>query len=298
MVDFRTGTPADIPPGRPVIVGFPQDEGVRRNGGRIGAAHAPDEIRRWLYRLTPYHAAENANLTGLGILDIGNLVVSNDLEASQAALAEVVGELLHHQAIPIVLGGGHETAYGVYLGHVRASHEVAIINLDAHLDVRPTVDHLGHSGSPFRQAMEHPERPLPGSRYACFGAQPFSVSREHLEFVQQRGGMVCWNTDGLERHLRQFESQHLGTNVGIHLSIDADVVRSSEVPGVSAPNPMGLSGDDVVRFAFQCGADRRVVSLELVEINPRFDVDGRSARWGAVVIWHFLAGLASRFSEA
>src|SRR5947209_5710746 len=34
--------------GRAVIVGFPQDEGVRRNAGRVGAAQAPAEIRRWL----------------------------------------------------------------------------------------------------------------------------------------------------------------------------------------------------------------------------------------------------------
>jgi arginase family enzyme len=37
-----------------------------------------------------------------------------------------------------------------------------------------------------------------------------------------------------------------------------------------------------------------VTSFELVEINPRFDIDDRSARWAAAVVWHFLAGLARR----
>ena len=31
-----------------VLVGFPHDEGVRRNGGRVGAAKAPDVVRKWV----------------------------------------------------------------------------------------------------------------------------------------------------------------------------------------------------------------------------------------------------------
>ena len=45
--------PTALPPGRAVLVGFPQDEGVRRNGGGPGRPLAPAEIRRWLGRLTP-----------------------------------------------------------------------------------------------------------------------------------------------------------------------------------------------------------------------------------------------------
>src|SRR5437773_10849098 len=45
--------------GRGVLLGFPQDEGVRRNHGRAGAAQAPEEIRHWLYRLTPWDGASD-----------------------------------------------------------------------------------------------------------------------------------------------------------------------------------------------------------------------------------------------
>ncbi|MFX4693961.1 arginase family protein, partial [Acinetobacter baumannii] len=38
-----------------VIIGCPQDEGVLRNNGRIGAALAPDAIREQFYRLTPFN---------------------------------------------------------------------------------------------------------------------------------------------------------------------------------------------------------------------------------------------------
>jgi arginase family enzyme len=84
----------------------------------------------------------------------------------------------------------------------------------------------------------------------------------------------------------------------VHVSLDADVVRAADVPGVSAPAPLGLCGVEVAAWARRAGQNPSVSSFELVEINPAFDVDGRSARWAAVVVWRFLAGLASRPQRA
>jgi arginase family enzyme len=47
-------------------------------------------------------------------------------------------------------------------------------------------------------------------------------------------------------------------------------------------------------LAGECAA---VTSFDLVEINPSLDVDGRSARWAAVAIWHFLTGLSRRWHQ-
>ncbi len=114
------GQPVEIAkslrPGRPVLIGFPVDEGVRRNGGRVGAALAPDAIRAQLYRLTPTDASARLDIRRLDPVDLGNLRVGTSLEESQEALAVVVGAILSARAIPIVMGGGHETAFGHYLG--------------------------------------------------------------------------------------------------------------------------------------------------------------------------------------
>src|SRR5262249_43525305 len=155
-----------------------------------------------------------------------------------------------------------------YLGHVRAEQSVGILNLDAHLDVRPSLEGLGHSGSPFRQALEYSPRPLPGAAYACLGAQPFVVSAEHLCHVRQRGGVVAWRdeVDGcLDGQVRaQIERLHRLCGA-VHLSIDADVAAAADVPGVSAPNPTGLAGAEVARAALAAGRAEGVTSLELVE---------------------------------
>jgi formiminoglutamase len=297
VTEFWRGGPPDLRSGRPVLIGFPQDEGVRRNGGRVGAAEAPREIRRWLYRLVPCDCETESDLAALGLLDLGDVRIDGDLEQTQAALGEVVGAVLRTGAVPVVLGGGHEAAYGHYLGYVNAGLSVAVANLDAHLDVRPLIDGRGHSGSPFRQMIEHPTHPLPGERYSCLGVQAQTVAREHLQYVKDRGGGTYgmnYVKMALHSRLKDCCEEFAAQRCRVYVSLDADVVRVSDVPGVSAPNVCGVPGDVAVACGAVAGRTPAVSSFDLVEINPRFDRDGQSARWAALVVWNFLVGLARR----
>jgi formiminoglutamase len=297
VAEFWRGDPAALKPDRAVLIGFPQDEGVRRNHGRAGASEAPREIRHHLYRLTPWDAGSGVDLAALPLLDAGDVRVTGDLEESQQALAEVVAGILKTSAIPVILGGGHETAYGHYLGYVAARRRVGIINLDAHLDVRPCLGALGHSGSPFRQALEHPTHPLPGSHYICLGAQPHSVSRQHERFAREHGGTVRWDHEvraDLEGNFDREQKRLAKAGCQVYVTLDADVVRQAELPGVSAPNPAGLPGEAVLACVRRAGQARSVASFDLVEINPRIDRDDQSARWAALAVWNFLIGLGGR----
>ncbi|MGE3806115.1 MAG: formimidoylglutamase [Gemmataceae bacterium] len=297
VVELWTGAAAALTPGRAVLVGFPQDEGVRRNRGRVGASLAPERIRHHLYRLVPWDGSNDVELTEPVLLDIGNIRCDANLEASQQALGEVVGGLLQAGTVPIILGGGHETAYGHYLGYVRAGIEVGIVNVDAHLDVRPLVEGKGHSGSPFRQCLEHTERPLPGLRYVCLGAQPGAVSRAHWLYARERGSVVRF-ADDLRTSLEDQFIHELARldqfGCRVMVTLDADAVHLNEVPATSAPNAAGFAGRDVLGVARRAGQARAVASLDLVEIAPPLDEGDKSSRWGALVVWNFLAGLAVR----
>jgi formiminoglutamase len=283
--------------GRAVLVGFPQDEGVRRNMGRTGAAQAPAEIRRWLGKLTPFDPISETSLTQLPPLDAGNVRISGTLEETQQALGEVVGGIMQTDAVPIVLGGGHETTYGVYLGYVLAQKPAAIINIDAHLDVRPCPEGRGNSGTPFRQALEHASMPLPGDRYACLGLQRHAVARQHLEYARQHGCVIRWREEcagQLEQRFTEELARLAKAKCRVHVTVDADAVDARSVPGVSAPNVLGLDAAEVIACALRAGESPAVASVDVVEINPAFDRDGQSARWAALLVWTFLVGLANR----
>lgn len=296
IVDRWQADPSALLPNRAVLIGFPQDEGVRRNHGREGAAAAPDEVRRWLYRLTTGDPRGDVDLARRPPLDLGNVRITGPLEESQQALAEVVAAVLQAGAVPVVLGGGHETAWGHYLGYVRAGVPLAIVNIDAHLDVRSCAAGAGHSGSPFYQALEHPTRPLPGDRYICLGAQPHAVSRSHYAYARAAGCVVHWRDEGTPlRELLAGECERLAKKgCRVYVTVDADAVCAADVPGVSAPNALGFAGAEVAACARFAGRATAVASLDLVEINPRHDRDGQSARWAAATVWNFLVGLAAR----
>src|SRR5262249_38778405 len=134
-------------------------------------------------------------------------------------------------------------------------------------------------------------------QYICLGAQPHNTSPQHWRYVRERGGVIRISDEvryALQVHLRHAVGSlgHLADQV--YVTIDADVVQSADVPGVSAPNSLGLSGREVIACAQSAGRLPQVSSFDLVELNPRYDVDGRSLRWGALVVWNFLIGLAGR----
>ncbi len=284
---------------RVAIVGFPSDEGVRRNGGRPGAAAGPTEIRRFLTCLVPDARSGPAFVDLVErTQDLGDVSVSGDLEADQERLAEVVAGALGRGAFVIVLGGGHETAYGHFLGYVRAGRRVAIVNWDAHPDVRPLRDGRGHSGSPFRQALLHPSGLCRGYRVA--GLMPHSAAAAHLAFIDSRRGGRIWRADLTPKRIGRVYATARGATArkaeegGTLVSFDLDAVDQSQAPGVSAPTTGGMSADQWLAAAYLAGRSRRVASCDVVELNPTYDRDGQTARLAALTVWQVLRGLCQR----
>lgn len=270
------------------LIGFPCDEGVRRNHGRPGAAAAPNAIRRALYGLTLGTADTLSALVGR-MSDLGDLEVTRNLERDQAMLGEVVGALIQQGTIPIVLGGGHETSYGHFLGYVAATRDVSIVNWDAHPDVRPLIDGRGHSGSPFRQALLHDARRC--RRYTVAGLLPHAVSRAHIDFIAENGGDIVWREAVcVESVSRLYAERTCATMV----SFDLDAVDAAHAPGVSAPSAGGLLPAEWFPAALEAGRCEAVTSLDIVELNPSYDVDQRTATLAALTLWYFLRGVSER----
>jgi len=276
-----------------VLIGIPTDEGIIRNGGRPGAAEGPDALRRALWTLTP-DAERHDDFTSLleRTADLGNLAVTGDLEEDQEALGRVLAPHLIRGAVAIVFGGGHETAFGHFLGHVAAGQGVYIVNWDAHPDVRPLKDGRGHSGSPFRQALEHPSGLCRG--YTVAGLNPPTVARAHLDYLTEHGGTAHFNTS---ISFTAVESIYADREDATLVTFDLDAVDQAAAPGVSAPATAGLSPHVWLHAAYKAGVCSTVRSIDVVELCPPLDADGRTARLAARTVWEFLRGLARRLSE-
>lgn len=274
-----------------VIVGFPSDKGVAINGGRTGAADAPHAIREQLYKLTPNpeNHSDFVDLVG-ATKDLGDLNIHYEVEEDQRNLGKVLAGYLEQGVIPIILGGGHETAFGHFSGYAEAGLKTAIFNLDAHTDVRPLKEGKAHSGSPFRQAIEHPGEYA--EMYLVAGLQPQSVARSHLRYIKESGGEYLLrdetNITSISGLFHQHESDRL------MVTFDMDAVDQSQAPGVSAPCANGLPSDLWLTAAYLAGRNEQVTSFDLSEVNPRHDRDQQTAKLAALTIWNFLLGLSQR----
>lgn len=273
------------------IIGFPSDEGVKRNGGRSGASQAPDAIRRQLYKMTPPADSYEPFVNLLNqTVDAGNVQISGDVEADQEALGKVVAGFLEQGTVPIVLGGGHETAFGHFSGYAEAGLKTSIFNLDAHADVRPLKNGKAHSGSPFRQAIEHKSGCC--EQYLVAGLQPHSVAKSHLDFIKSSNSRYLFRDETNITSISGFFNEHFSERLMV--TFDMDAVDQSQAPGVSAPCANGLPADLWLTAAYLAGRNEKVSSFDLAEVNPKFDRDNQTAKLAALTVWNFLLGLMER----
>lgn len=277
---------AGLPNGKNIVLlGCCTDEGVIRNQGRAGAARGPDAIRKGLAPL-PHHLGKEYFLW-----DGGNILQPDrDLEKSHEEIQQLVKALIAHKCFPVVLGGGHDLAYPHYQGIKQASgasSRIGIINLDAHLDLRHHP--IRNSGTPFYQiALNHPGE----FHYLCLGIQKFSNTPFHFQRANQLGVRILMAEDfqlvyweNIERVLAEF----MGSVDLVYLTIDMDGFASSVAPGVSAPSSLGFTPEVVLPTLAKIASSGKLISMDVVECNPEFDIDQRTARLAARVIAHTLA---------
>ncbi|KOS69792.1 formimidoylglutamase [Lysinibacillus contaminans] len=269
------------------IVGFICDEGVRRNQGRVGAANGPNALRETMASL-PWTFQE-----GQQVVDVGNILCLNHaLEEAQHELGGIVEILRTKKAKCIVLGGGHETLYGHYLG-VRASlptdAKIGIINIDAHFDLR-SYEVETSSGTMFRQILEQDSN----VDYFVLGIQRYGNTIELFEKARElqveyvlEDDLTAENKTEIESQLQQFMDSH----DYILLTLCMDVLNAAFAPGVSAPSPFGLDPSIVRSIIQKVTSHSNTHSFDICEVNPLLDENGRTVKLGAYFVYEALNNL-------
>jgi len=277
---------------RVVIIGYPEERGVERNKGIIGASKAPDVIRKYLYRLNANDARQRLGIKKGSLIDAGNIKTGKSLEESQESLGKAVAHFLEQECFVLVLGGGHETAFGHFLGHQQGSSPISVINIDAHSDVRPLLDGTkGHSGSPFRQMLEYPNSVLQGENLVQFGLQGYCNSVFAIDYLHSHNANIVWFEDIAQQDISVsfFNAlRQLNSKQNLYVSIDIDSITGVEFPATSASPAQGFSVHQFYQCCTLLAHLHQLKSLDIVEYNPEKDVHEQSAKVIALGIWKFL----------
>src|SRR5215471_21713441 len=295
------------------IIGAPLDLGQDRRGVDMG----PSAVRV---------ANLHARVASLGyeVEDWGNIPVEQKeawpegdphakylslIASTCKALAARTDEALSGALLPLVLGGDHSVAVGTVSGvssHFRARNEkVGMIWLDAHADMNtPETSPSGNiHGMPLACILGmgpaelvdlsgyHPK--IDPRHAVIVGLR--DVDAMEKPQVRDSGIRAFTMRDIDERGLRSVMEEAIrlasdGT-AGFHLSLDMDFVDPQDAPGVGTPVRGGVTYREA-HLAMEMICDsRRMVSMEVVEVNPVIDVHNRTAELAVELV---MSGLGKR----
>lgn len=274
------------------ILGYQDDEGIKLNGGRAGAAEAPHKIREYLYKMTP--PCELHQLGENKYLDIGNLNFSNlDLAARHQNVLQNLTELYKKNITPISFGGGHDYGYpdaaAFVKTHQNSQIKPVVLNFDAHLDVRPTQKGFS-SGTPFYRLLNEVHLQF---EFAEIGIQPQCNSVSHKKWAQDKGAHIFELSQiqqnlGLCSLLEQDLFKQLTPQTPVFISFDIDSLNSSEAGGCSQSWATGLSLTDYLNFFKKLSQICDLKGLGIYEVSPSLDTDNRTSKTAALIAYHFI----------
>jgi len=254
---------------RPTLIGLGYDAS---SSFLRGAADAPPHIRSALYSPSSNGWSES----GIDILADGVLADAGDLTLPPTADARPmieagVNAILDRGDRPIALGGDHSVTYSVVRAMARAHPDLTIVQFDAHPDLYDNFegDRFSHACQ-FARILE--ERLA--TRLIQIGIRTMSA--------HQREQAARFGVDVIDMPTWARQSKTPAVGGAVYLSIDLDGFDPAFAPGVSHPEPGGLSVRDVIGVIQEIGGP--IVGADIVELNPSRDVNDLTAFVAAKLI--------------
>lgn len=257
-------------PGATVLVGAGYDG---TTSFRPGARFGPDAIRQASDGLETYSPSRDRDLEDLVLVDAGNLDVPFGSPAPvMDIVADAVGEVIERGGRPLLLGGEHSLTAGAVRGAARRHPNLAVVQLDAHADLR--AEYLGEAYS-HACAMRRCLDLLEPDSLLQVGIR--SGTREEYREMRAEGRYVPAEPAALRERLAQFSGRP------VYLTVDLDVFDPAVLAGTGTPEPGGV---DWARFdaLLDVLADLHIVAADVMELAPNLDPSGVSSVLAAKVV--------------
>lgn len=255
------------------VLGVQEDVGPQLNGGLSGAKNG---FRAFINRFLGLQA--NRFIRGEAIAIHGTISLINEQQAAVGMiedLDELIArwstEVIENGGIPIVIGGGHNNAFGLVKSLATVAEQpVNVVNLDPHADTRALT--FRHSGNPFSAAFSAGYL----KNYTVLGLHESYNNEAILDYLTEMQVTVFYFESWLDS-LSQFEidvnqvaSDSMGTLAGVELDMDAIAFMPA-----SAFTPSGVTVDQARMYIRKMARNIKVGYLHLPEAAPKNEQDDK-----------------------
>lgn len=292
-----------------VLLGIPEDIGVRANYGRGGAHTA------WKPALDSFLSQQsNEFLNGKDICVLGHIYVDDVMEKSESLnpknktdmtklrnlvsiiderVTEIISKIIACKKTPIIVGGGHNNSYPIIKGCSQTlEQKINVINCDPHTDFRPLEGR--HSGNGFSYAYQ--EHYMNNYSVFCMHEQyntasvlkDFTANNNHLYYSTYEHVFVRENknySDTLNQNIGFVKKDACG------IEIDLDAITN--VPS-SAKTSSGISPVQARQYVYQCGKQLNALYLHIAEGAPilsHIKADNKTGKLIGYLMADFIKGI-------
>ena len=271
-----------------VVFGIAEDIGVRANFGRAGTSAAWDSFLESFVNIQHNSLCKGSWITLLGALDVADEMgkasrLNPHIQSDRHELFELVSlidqkiqlvirQIILSDKIPVIIGGGHNNAYGNIKGLSTAKGEaVGAVNFDAHTDFRPLEGR--HSGNGFSYALN--EGYL--DNYFIFGLHENYLSDEMENSINNSLDKVKFNTyeaiavrkeTSFDAAIQNAEKHVTAKPFGLEIDLD-----SLPMIGSSAFTPSGFSLTELRQFIHHFAKNKNAAYLHICEGAPPLACD-------------------------
>lgn len=237
---------------------------------RHGTAAAPQAILRASQEVELYDPSNDSDLSDLAVcVSAAPKLTGLPTKEALPLIESLVDKALNTHKWPLVIGGEQTVSYAAIRSLLKLHPDLHLVQLDAHFDLKDI-----YRGSNFshrcigRRVLEL------GVRVLHLGAR--SYSRDEAEFaLASSSRFSSLKIEDVTKTPAKFGAALAKIQSPVYLSVDMSVLDPSECPGVSNPEPSGLSWNELMEIVGAVFAKTRVVGADIVETSP-IEGDARS----------------------
>jgi len=281
-----------------VLLGIPEDIGIRANYGRPGAASAWDSAIKSIANIQHNRFCKGSQLIVLGQVNVCDEMkevehldfhdvddrskLSQLVERIDKDVSHIIFNIIKAGKTPIIIGGGHNNSYGNIKGAALAKGKpVNAINFDAHSDFR--ILEGRHSGNGFSYAYE--EGFL--KKYFVFGLHENYTSKSVLDLIKKTEDRVRYNTyDSLKiRKEKEFKQEMNNALAFIETDFFGIEIDLDAIPNIasSAMTLSGFSVEELRQFISFFGKNKNATYIHICEGAPDLDEEKNNHLIGKLI---------------